>query len=128
MRGYGFYVIILLIIISAVYLSESFASNSSVKHSYADYIADLQSGSVASIDVYQNEEAPTGRVRVNLKDGKNYTIYVTSAETAEADAIANGVNSYVHDIEKPSWFLTSVLPYLIVFLFIILILSISFFL
>ncbi|WP_330372714.1 ATP-dependent zinc metalloprotease FtsH [Lachnoclostridium phytofermentans] len=123
MRGYGFYVIILLIIISAVYLSESFASNSSVKHSYTDYVADLQSGSVASVDIYQNEEAPTGRVKVNLSDGKTYTIYVTSAEVAEADARANGVASYVHDIEKPSWFLTSVLPYLIGFVIIILMFS-----
>lgn len=123
MRGYGFYVIILLIIISAVYLSESFASNSSVKHSYTDYVADLQSGTVASVDIYQNEEAPTGRVKVNLSDGKNYTIYVTSAEVAEADARANGVASYVHDIEKPSWFLTSVLPYLIGFVIIILMFS-----
>ena len=123
MRGYGFYVIILLIIISAVYLSESFASNSSVKHSYTDYVADLQSGSVASVDIYQNEEAPTGRVKVNLSDGKTYTIYVTSAEVAEADARANAVASYVHDIEKPSWFLTSVLPYLIGFVIIILMFS-----
>lgn len=123
MRGYGFYVIILLIIVSAVYLSESFASNSSVKHSYADYMADLQSGTVSSVDVYQNEEAPTGRVRVNFTDGKNYTIYVPDVKAAEADARTNGVAPYVHDIEKPSWFLTSVLPYLIGFVIIILMFS-----
>ncbi len=123
MRGYGFYVIILLIIISAVYLSESFANNGTEKHSYVDYIADLQGGSVASVDIFQNEEAPTGRVRVNFSDGKNYTIYVTSVEAAKSDALANNVAPYVHDIEKPSWFLTSVLPYLIGFVIIILMFS-----
>lgn len=123
MRGYGFYFIILLIIMAAVYLSESFSGNSNENYSYTNYLDDLGTGKAKQVEVFQNEEAPTGRVRVTLTDGKTYTIYVSNVETAELDARQYNVPSFVNDIEKPSWFLTSVLPYLIGFIIIIVMFS-----
>ena len=123
MRGYGFYFIILLIIIAAVYLSESFSGGNSEKHSYSDYVNDLNSGNVKLVEIYQNQEAPTGRIKVSLNDGSAYTLYVTNTATAEQDAHEHNIESYVSDIEKPSWFLTSVLPYLIGFIIIIIMFS-----
>ncbi len=123
MRGYGFYFIILLIIIAAVYLSESFSSGNGEKYSYSDYVSDLDSGNVSLVEVYQNEEAPTGRIRVSLKDGTSYRLFVTNTAKAEQDAQERNIESYVSDIEKPSWFLTSVLPYIIGFVIIIIMFS-----
>jgi cell division protease FtsH len=108
---------------AAVYLSESFSDSSSEKYSYTTYLDQLEAGTVKQVEVYQNEEVPTGRIKVTLTDGKSYTINVPDVETAELDARDKSVTSYVYDIEKPSWFLTSVLPYLIGFIIIIVMFS-----
>ena len=123
MRGYGFYVIILLIIMAAVYLSESFAGGNGETHTLVDYLSDLKSGNVKYVDITQNEETPTGRAKVTLNDGKYYTVVLTDTTYAEQQAIEAGVVPNVHDIDKPSWFLTSVLPYLIGFIIIIVMFS-----
>ncbi len=123
MRGYGFYFIFLLIIMAAVYLSESFSDSSSENYSYTTYLDQLGAGSVKQVEVYQNQEVPTGRIKVTLTDGKSYTINVPDVEKAELDARNSNVTSYVYDIEKPNWFLTSVLPYLIGFIIIIVMFS-----
>ena len=123
MRGYGFYFIILLIIMAAVYLSESFSTGSSDNHNYTNYVNDLTSGNVRGVEIFQNEEAPTGRVKVTLTDGKSYVIYVPNTQDALMEAQEHGIGAYVNDIEKPSWFLTSVLPYLIGFIIIIVMFS-----
>lgn len=123
MRGYGFYFIILLIIIGAVYLSESFSGGGDENHSYANYLEDLGTGKVKHVEVFQNVEAPTGRINVILTNGNEYTIFVPNVEIAENDARQNGVPTYVSDIEKPSWFLTSVLPYMIGFIIMIIMFS-----
>ncbi len=123
MRGYGFYFIILLIIMAAVYLSESFSGASSENHNYTDYVNDLTTGKVRAVDIYQNEEAPTGRIKVTLTDGNSYTVYVPDTQNIEEDVREHGIIATFHDIEKPSWFLTSVLPYLIGFIIIIVMFS-----
>lgn len=123
MRGYGFYFIILLIIMGAIYLSESFSENNTENHSYISYLEDLSGGEVREVRVHQNEETPTGRIKVILNNGDTYTINVPNVETAELDAREHNVNAYVYNIQKPSWFLTSVLPYLIGFIIIVVMFS-----
>lgn len=70
---------------------------------------DLDAGSISRIDIYQNEETPTGKVVVTIGDSKK-TYYET-----DVNAVANllkekGVAFYPHDVEKPSWFLTTMVP------------------
>ncbi|WP_347477042.1 ATP-dependent zinc metalloprotease FtsH [Clostridium sp. Marseille-P299] len=123
MRGYGFYAVILLIIMAAVYLSEGLSNGSSKNFGQVQYLESLKNGNVKSVEIYPNEEVPTGRIKVELNDGNTYTFNSTDIKDQEQQAMDEGVAPVVHDIEKPSWFLTSVLPYLLGFVVIILMFS-----
>ena len=123
MRGYGFYAVILLIIMAAVYLSEGLSNGSAQQFNSTDYQSSLVNNNVKSVDIYQNEEVYTGRVKVVLKDDSTYTFNVLDTRVAEQEAVEAGVTPTIHGIEKPSWFLTNVLPYLLGFVVIILMFS-----
>lgn len=115
MRGFGFYIVsILLIILLATYVSEILQNNSE-KYGLKDYYEDLEAGQIAGVSLYPNEETPTGKARVVLSDGSVKTFYVTDVAVIEQAALGKGIEVYVNEVTKPNWFLTGVLPYLLGF-------------
>lgn len=119
MRGYGIYFIFLVIIIAAVYLSDSLFAKSAADYRYIDYEEDLSKGNVKDVNIYKLEDGISGEVRVTLKDNTAVTFQVSDSIEAEHSARDFGIYPVVHPFEKPSWFLTSVLPYLLGFVLII---------
>ena len=121
MKGFGFYLIsIFLILFLVTYISDALQANEA-KYGMKDYYTDLEAGNIVGVSVYPNEETPTGEVRVVLKSSGNgnssnvKTFYVTDVTVAEEAALAKGLEVYVNDIQKPNWFLTGVLPYILGF-------------
>lgn len=123
MRGYGIYFIILIIVMAAIYLSEGLSGGKTASYTYANYQADLESSNIQSVHIYLSEEMYSGEVKVTLKNDKTATFTVTDVTIAEADARQAGLAPVVHEVDKPNWFLTSVLPYLLGFVVIILMFS-----
>ncbi len=114
-RSYGFYfAVILLIVLLGIWYSSVLAEKGN-SYTYQNYLEDLADGHVKEVIIYQNEEAPTGKISVILEDKTTKSFNVVNTETAWEDAMKNGVSPKVQDITKPSWFLTSVLPYLLMF-------------
>ncbi len=115
MRGFGFYIVsILLIILLATYVSEILQNNSE-KYGLKNYYEDLDSERIAGVSLYPNEETPTGKARVVLTDGSVKTFHVTDVSIIEQAALGKGIEVYVNEVTKPNWFLTGVLPYLLGF-------------
>ena len=123
MKGYGFYIILLLIVVMTLFLSSNYEYSNPDAYSYARFVNDMDEGKIESIDIYPNQEVPTGEVKVNLKEGKNERFYVLDTVAIEEIAKEAGVEFYPHDIAKPNWFLTSVLPYILVLIIIIVLFS-----
>ncbi len=121
MKGYGFYLIILAIIIMTVYVSDNFNIGNNDEYSETRLIEDIKSGRVKSVDIYQNEEVPTGEIKISLVDqDKRETLAVTDVNEIKVILKEAGVKEYyTHNISKPSWFLTTVLPYILIFVVII---------
>jgi len=122
MKGYGFYLIILTIILMAIFLSDNIGKDSSDSYSHAQFVADLEANKIQFIDIYQNEEVPTGKVKVTFKDSSTESFPTSDVRSIEVEAA--GIKYYTHDISKPSWFLTTVLPYLLIFIVIIVLFSV----
>jgi len=115
MKGFGFYIIsIFLILFLVTYISDALQA-SEEKYGLKDYYTDLEAEQIAGVSVYPNEETPTGEVRVVLKNGNVKSFFVTDVGDAEDVALEKGVEVYVYDIQKPNWFLTGVLPYILGF-------------
>ena len=123
MKGYGWYIIILLIVFATFYLSNNIDLSNQDEYSKTQFVKDIESEQVKTVDIYPNEEVPTGEVTVTLKNDNEVSFH--SLDTAEIEDIAfeAGVNAITHPISKPSIFLTSILPYILVFVIIIVLFS-----
>ena len=112
--GIGFYVLILAIIFMAVYVSGAFRQGSDNRYNIYQFEKDLGNGTVQSVEVFPNEEVPTGEVKVVLNSKKTISFYVS-----DVNKIGDLIDGYkdieknyvVNDIQKPSWVITTLLPY-----------------
>lgn len=124
MKGYGWYIIILLIVIAAYYLSSSIDFKNSDEYTYAQFVKDIELKNIDTVHIYPNVEVYTGEVTVTTKDDKEKSFYVPDVREIDKMARDAGIEkTYFHNIDKPNWFLTSVLPYILVFIIIIVLFS-----
>lgn len=104
----------------AFYASNMFSDGNMTSYTYTNYLNSLALGEIESVSIEPNEEVPTGSVTMYFSDGKKTSFYVTDIREAELEARKAGVACYVLDISKPNWFLTSILPYILIFVVVIL--------
>jgi len=122
LKGYGFYVIILGIILMAMLFSDNFGNSNTKKYEYPNFLADLEKGNLEKVEVLQNIEVPTGEVKITLKDKSSQQFYVSDVNEILKQVDAQGVERTLHNITKPSWILT-VVPYLLGFVVVIILFS-----
>ena len=112
--GIGFYILILAIIFLAVYVSGAFDGNSDNNYNMASFREEVAEGKIASVEILPNEEVPTGKVQIVYKDNKTTSFSVSDVKQAEEIALADEYLSRhckTADIQKPSWVITTLLPY-----------------
>jgi cell division protease FtsH len=123
MKGYGFYLIILAIILMSLFLSDNILDTGSDSYTNTQFEADVDAGTITFLDIYQNEEVPTGQVKATMKDGGTNKLYVPDIISVVEMADEAGIVYKIHNISKPSVFLTTVLPYVLVFIVVIVLFS-----
>ena len=66
----GFYIVMLLIIFGAVYFSEGLQPKNQGAYNESTFMSDLKNSpqTISFVDIYQNEEVPTGEVVVTFTD------------------------------------------------------------
>ena len=118
-RGFGFYLIVPIILLLVLVSSHLQSAMLKDTYEYGNFLNDLQAGNVKSVVISQNEETPSGKVAVSLKGDKAATFYVPDVKAVETDVIENGIPYNMLGVSKPSVFLTTVLPYLLIFVTVI---------
>ena len=83
-------------------------------YTQGSYEKDLAAGNVTSVEIVPNQETPTGSAIVTLSGGAVRTLYATDITKIEDLTRENGVEPVVDDVPRESWFMTSVLPMLLV--------------
>ncbi|MDO5519225.1 MAG: ATP-dependent zinc metalloprotease FtsH [bacterium] len=122
MRGLGFYAIVIGIILLALYMSTNFNGSSTASYNYQQFISELESGSISSIDLYPEEDTASGKVTVK-SNGSSHTFTVTNIDDVATLLNTKSMKYNVHAIDKPSWFITTILPMLIGLVVIVLLFS-----
>ena len=102
-----------------MYFIMSFSSfgKSSSSYGYSDFISDIEAGNVAKVEISQNSEVPTGTVKVTfIESGKSSERFnVPDVNDITALVIAQGsVKLVVNDVVRESIFLTTILPFLLI--------------
>ncbi len=112
-RNLSLYVAILALGALIIWFAMSLG-NADNSYGYSDFQKDLVKKDIIEMVIIQNEQVPTGQVRLVLKDGSQRSFYVVDTFLAFNDAIQNGVTPEVRDVKTQSVFLTSILPYLLI--------------
>ena len=119
--GFIFYLIIIAIIFVVLYAIRE-GRLKDTAYTYADFLTDLNKGTVEEVYIYQNKEIPTGEIEVTLKDDDDtYSTYVTDVVAVENAIIEYNDNTSgtrveyeLDDVARDSVFLTDILPIIIV--------------
>jgi len=111
-RGFGFYLLAGLMFVMLVFsLKNSFMNRSDI--TYREFQKMLEENQVASVEVIQNQEAPTGSLQVLETDGSVSMVIVSDVIAAQEMLEGYDVPVMVRDVEKDSIFLTTILPILL---------------
>ncbi len=112
-RNLGLYIAIIALGAGILWLAMSLG-NTDTEYGYDDFIEDLAKKDVAEVVIIQNEQVPTGQVRLVLKDGTAKSFYVVDTAYAFDAARGYGMEPQVRDVKTQSVFLTTILPYLLI--------------
>ncbi len=120
MKGYGFYLIILAIIFFAVFLSDSFELNNQNAYNRIHFTQDVEAGRVSYVDIHPNLELYSGEVKVRFTDQEQRASF-DALDVREIESILyeSGIDHTTHKISKPNWFLSTVLPYILILIVVI---------
>ncbi len=122
MKGYGFYIVILLIALATVLLSQSIDFNNSDEYSYGQFMKDVEEGNVKNIDIKLNRERPTGNVIVTLANDSEKSFPAPDVNVIVSLANEKDISFTTNDIPKEN-ILLSILPYILVLIVIIVLFS-----
>ena len=109
-NSYFIFIILLLLVIFGLNL----LNNRTDEYTKAEFIADLDAGNVSEIVVQPNGESPTGYLEIQMKNGASHKLYATDITELETLVREYGFDPVVNDIQRENWFLTYMLPMLVV--------------
>ena len=109
-NSYFIFIILLLLVIFGLNL----LNNRTDEYTKAEFITDLDAGNVSEVVVQPNGEAPTGYLEIQMKNGVSHKLYATDITELETLVREYGFDPMVNDIERENWFLTYMLPMLVV--------------
>ena len=112
-RGLSPVFILVLVLLALTYYVSTIKPTESVI-TKTQMIDQIKAERVVRADLNQNEEAPTGNVELTLKDQSIVKIYFTDLSEAQQILDDANIDYHVNDVPKQSWFMTYMLPMLVV--------------
>ncbi len=123
MRGYGFFVIIVAVILVAVFANDLISSNNQETYSYSDFKKEVKENKIAAVTIRQNQEIPTGQIVVTTADSSKKSFYAPDVnEVLSYLDVTNFTKVTVQDVETTPWWM-ELLPYLFGFVLIFVLFS-----
>ncbi len=120
LKGYGFFVLMAVIILMAALSGDFFSGMNRNNYSYTQFKKEIEDHQIAAVVVEQNQEVPTGEVTVKTKDDVQKSFFTPDVNTVINYLDSVGfTNVKVSDVATTPWFLT-ILPYIIGFVLIFL--------
>lgn len=112
-RNFNSYFILIIILLAVVGLLTRYKSQEE-DYTREEFVSDLESGQVLEVTINPNKETPTGYVAVSRKEGGDKKLFVTDIGEMEQLVREYGFDPLVKDVRRESWFLTTLLPMVIV--------------
>ncbi len=116
-RNYSIYFLLVLALMFVVIILQFVGAKSTVTrttYNLGQLETDLQNGNITAAIIYQNQETPTGAVRVRTSDEQDLTLYVTDVTEVEDLLISYNVYPSVSDVARDNSLMTNIIPIVIV--------------
>ena len=81
--------------------------------SYQQFKQILESGNVSSLIIYQNEQTPTGEVRLSNRAGEVYVTYVSDVNQVQQMLQNADIDYSMNDVPQTSYWMSIILPVVI---------------
>lgn len=118
-KGYGFFVIMLVILIVSYFLSDILANAGRGSYSMSQFKADIAANKIKSVEVAQNAEVPTGEIIAKYAEGIK-RVYVPDVKEALAYMEEHNFTAVeVGDVARTPWYV-ELIPYVLGFIMIML--------
>lgn len=108
----SFFVFLIMLVLVVAVLS--LFSEQRNGYTRADFMSDLEGDKIEELIIQPNAETPTGYVELEMTDGSDRRLYVTDVSEIEEVIRQAGYDPVVLDVQRQSWFLTTLVPMLIV--------------
>jgi len=88
------------------FLYQGLISGNPSEYTYTDFVQDVQENSTAiqSVIISQNQEVPTGVVRVTMTNGETYNVNVPDVKDVKTLLESSAIENWdITDVNRPSW-------------------------
>ena len=107
-----YFVVILILLLATIWISS--LKGKEDDYTYKEFTQQLQNNEITNVTIRPNAETPTGSVEVTLKNGENKILYVADVAEIQEELMQHDLDPVMKDVPKENWFLTSILPILVV--------------
>lgn len=110
-----YFVIIAILLLVTVWVST--IQDRSDQYTKGELISQLEEGQVIAVEIQPNAQVPTGTLTITLKDNTIRTLHVSDVIEMEDLLAQYNIDPMVEDVPQENWFLTYMLPILLVVIF-----------
>ena len=110
-----YFVIIAILLLVTVWVST--IQDRSDQYTKGELISQLEEGQVIAVEIQPNAQVPTGTLTITLKDNTIRTLHVSDVVGIEDLLAQYNIDPMVEDVPQENWFLTYMLPILLVVIF-----------
>lgn len=105
-------IVIALLLLATIWIAS--LNNGHQSSRWDEFLTEYDNGNIVEVLIQPNKETPTGVVKYALKDNSTHTIYVSDVKEIEVMMREKNIPVTMQDIPKEGWFITYVLPALII--------------
>lgn len=109
-RGYGFFLIMIMLVIMAAILPQGRNGNQLSNQRFLDQ---LTVGNVEQAVIYQNKETPTGEIDLLLKEGGQSKVYTSDVNETQRLLEQYGVEYTMHNVPQENYLMNMIVPILL---------------
>jgi len=106
-------IIYALFVAVVLFILYSSMGSTTTTYSMAEFKQAIEAEEVASVNISQNEQVPTGAANIKLSDGNTVTLYVSDVNELQSILEKSDISYTLSDIPHDSW-ISELLPMLIV--------------
>ena len=106
----GLSILLCVLVLAGVYWFMSQSGVQQTAYTYQDFQKDLKKEKVESVEVKQNKVAPTGTLKIRLKNDDIEQLHVSDVNSAEELLESYDISYSVDNVPQDSWMSTTLVP------------------